>query len=153
MMPIGCTTAASVNPRARRLQMGEQSDPPNRPSSRRRRFTEGMDDTASRLRGELPNVPVLVDRESAESVDDELRRRCETILEQVAEINGILSRNDVLPADYAEECRDRLVGVTRSTEEILESVEGPRPPGSMSAWLLRRKREGRVIVAPGREAH
>lgn len=132
--------------------MGEQSDPPNRQSTRRRRFTEGMDDTASRLRGELPTVPVIADQDSADVIDDELRRRCEVILEQVAEINGILSR-DVLPADYAEECRDRLVGVTRSTEEILESVAGPRQPGSMSAWLLRRKREGGAVVAPGRKSH
>jgi hypothetical protein len=80
--------------------------------------------------------------------------RCEVILEQVGEINGILARSEELPADYAEECRGRLVDVTRSTAEILESVgSAPQQPGSMSSWLLRLKRQGRSIFAPPRKAH
>lgn len=124
--------------------MGEQSEPHPRQSLRRRRFIEGLDDTATRLRDELPAVRMLTPDERSDSgIDAELRRRCEVILEQVAEINGILSEGDALPADYASDCRDRLVDVTRSTVEILESVDaGSGPPGSMSSWRLRLKRQG-----------
>jgi len=122
--------------------MGDQSDPPSHQSHRRRRFIDSMDDSVARMRDELPSVPVIApDTPGDLGIDGELRRRCEVILEQVAEINGILTRGGELPTDYTRECRDLLVGVTRSTEEILESVTGPsRQPGSMSAWLLRLKR-------------
>ena len=135
--------------------MGDKSDPASRQTLRRKRFVDGLDDTANRLREQLPSVPVIVPENPEQSgVDGELRTRCEVILEQVAEINGILTRDETFPDDYARECRDRLVDVARSTEEILGSVvEGTHPPASMSAWLLRLKRHGRSIISPRRKAH
>lgn len=136
--------------------MAGQSDPPTRGSRRRRRFTEPSDPSRlERMNEELSAVRVRrEDGPGDASTDEELRRRCEVILEQVGEINGLFARSRDLPADYVEECRGRLVDVSRSTAEILESVTtGSKQPGSMSAWLLRFKRQGCSIIAAAGKPH